>query len=68
MKLSLRIPIITVLILLFTLFINILLLQYSIKRHIPAYIDAVNNTNLLKSTLLDPNNLEAVFSINNLDQ
>lgn len=67
MKLSLRIPIITVLMLFLTLFINIFLLQYSIKRHIPAYVEAVDSSNNEKSKLLDPNNLEAVFSLNNLD-
>ena len=65
MKLSLRIPIITGLLLFSTVVVNIGVLWFSLDRHAPEYISAVTNNS--GQIQIDPNSLQNILAVGSLD-
>lgn len=62
MKLSIRIPLVTTGLLFITLILNFWWLQFSLSRHITAYIE-ITRESLLTKNELSPDKLEALFLV-----
>ncbi|MDO4874358.1 MAG: HAMP domain-containing sensor histidine kinase [Candidatus Gracilibacteria bacterium] len=66
MKLSISIPLNIVVVLMLTLLLNVVGLKFSFEAHFPTYI-AETRDQLQPNTALNPEGLQALFSINSLD-